>query len=86
MQKDVATVTSKCPHCSNGVEISQIWTPGGMNDYGGYVLECLKCHKAFELYLGRDINDSRVNEGARVLDTYDKELGDRTDVLAKYGL
>jgi hypothetical protein len=83
---DTASVTASCPHCSNPIEITQRWTPGGMNDYGGYVLECLECHKVFSLHLGRDINDSLVNEGAKVLDTYDNELGDKSEVLSKHHL
>lgn len=82
-----ATVTSSCPACENPVEIRQSWTPGGMNDYGGYVLECAKCQHKFHIYLGRDIMDSRVVKGAKALDTYDKNIpGEKEEVLARHGL
>jgi len=57
-----------------------------VNDYGGYVLECSKCGHVFHFGLGRYIADSRVLTGAKVLDTYDDDLGNKDDVLKKHGL
>jgi hypothetical protein len=76
----------ECPYCGNSITIVQAWTPGGMNDYGGYVLKCKKCSKPFHYYLGRDIEMSRVVDGAEVLATYDRDVGNRDNVLDKYGL
>jgi hypothetical protein len=72
--------------CGNVIIIAKIWTPGGVSDYGGYVLRCHKCNMPLEFYLGRDINESRVLVGADILDTYDDEIGDKAGVLAKHGL
>lgn len=69
-----ATITSKCPACGNSIEIENRWTPGGVNDYGGYILQCIKCSHIFALHVCRDINDSRVVSGAKQIDQYDDEL------------
>jgi hypothetical protein len=66
--------------------IDQRWTAGGVNDYGGYVLQCDKCGKAYAYHLGRDVVDSRVLSGAKVIDNYDTEVGDEADVLKRHGL
>ena len=86
MQFETALVCTQCLRCSNEVTITNRWTPGGMNDYGGYVLECSTCHKPFAFRLGRDINDSSVDTGATVLATWDEELNNKAEVLAKFGL
>jgi len=86
MQIETATVSGHCPHCSHRFSIAQRWTAGGTNDYGGYVLQCLKCNQVFAYHLGRDINDSTVTEGAKVLDSYDNELGNKDEVLARHRL
>lgn len=81
-----ATTTGQCPSCGQPVVIDQRWTAGGANDYGGYVLKCTKCRAIYPLHLGRDINDSRVISGAEVLDSYDDELKNRSEVLKRHGL
>ena len=86
MADESATVLGQCPSCGQEVEIDNRWTAGGVNDYGGYVLECSKCSTKYEFHLGRDINDSRVVSGAKVLGTYDDEVGDKAAVLKRYGL
>ena len=88
MANEAARVEAPCPNkmCNSIVVIEQNWTAGGVNDYGGYVLKCSACQTVFHMYLGRDINDSRVIGGAKVLATYDMEVGDRDEVLARYGL
>jgi hypothetical protein len=72
--------------CGNRITIHKIWVPGGVNDYGGYVLKCRKCKGVFHHHLGRDINASKVASGADVLDTYDDDVGNKADVLKKHGL
>lgn len=81
-----AHVTTNCPECTAPIEISQNWTAGGMNDYGGWVLKCNACSNAFPFHLGRDIYDSSVIKGATVLDTYNDEVGDKEMVLARHGI
>ena len=71
---ETAEARTKCPGCDNDVVIERNWTPGGINDSGGYVLQCEKCNHIFAFHLGKDINDSRVLRGAKKLDTYDDEL------------
>lgn len=36
-------ISTLCPKCNSKIVVQKNWTPGGMNDYGGYVLECIKC-------------------------------------------
>jgi hypothetical protein len=86
MDSRTAEVTTNCAKCENSIEIEKNWTAGGMNDYGGYVLRCLECDHVFEFPLGRDIMDSRVVKGAEILDTYDRELDNKADILKKHGL
>lgn len=82
-----ATLVGECPHCGNKIVVEQNWEPGGMNDYGGYALECGKCHKALDFCLGRDIQMSRVLRGAKILGTYDDGMkGDKEAVLKRYGI
>src|ERR1700758_3528789 len=84
---ETAHVLGQCPHCSNGIVIEQNWTPGGVNDYGGWVLKCDECGKSFHEHLGRDIQMSRVVSGAVVLATYDDEVeGNREDTLKRFGV
>lgn len=83
---EAAQLTAQCGKCTHPIEVLQRWTPGGINDYGGYVLACENCGHIFHLRLGRDINDSKVMHGAKVLETYDDEVEDKAAVLARFGL
>lgn len=74
------------PTCGHTIKIEKRWTAGGVNDCGGYVLRCTHCRTVFDVHLGRDIMDSRVLSGADVLDTYDDELKNKAEVLARHGL
>lgn len=88
MKQESETLIASCgtQKCGQTVEISKHWTPGGVNDYGGYVLKCKGCGAVFSVHVGRDIHDSRVVRGAELLDTYDDELGNRAEILAKHGI
>ena len=83
---ETSEARTKCPACNNDVVIERNWTPGGVNDSGGYVLQCAKCDHKFAFHLGQDVYASRVLSGAKVLATYDKESGNKDDVLGTYGL
>ncbi len=83
---DSATLITKCPKCNNDIEIDQRWTPGGLNDYGGYILQCLKCNHIFSLHIGRDIIDSCVISGAKQIDQYNDEHSNKEEILKKYGI
>lgn len=86
MSRENALTLTACGKCKNPVEIDQSWTSGGMNDYGGFVLECDKCGDKFVVHVGKDVNDSRVRSGATLLDRYDDEVNNRDEVLARHGL
>lgn len=87
MERDHATQSLNCPSCSAPIEIAQTWTPGGINDYGGFVLQCGSCKHVFAFRMGRDINDSSVASGAKALGTWDEAVpGDREDVMKQHGL
>jgi hypothetical protein len=88
MVDETAQVHARCPNsaCNHVIAIEQIWAADGANDYGGYILECRSCHTVFDLYLGQDIYASRVLDGAKVLDTYDDAVGNKTRIFARYGL
>lgn len=86
MPNECAAITTHCPKCSQTIEISQRWTAGGVNDYGGWVLECTNCSEKFAFDLGRDFNDSRVISGAFIRDSWDRELGEEAMVLERNGL
>ena len=72
--------------CGNEILIDKIWERGGVNDKGGYVLKCNRCESVFAFRLGKDINSSRVRNGAKLLATYDDEIGDEAAVLKKFGI
>lgn len=81
------TVRLGCPGCNAPIVIEQNWTAGGINDYGGYVLQCSSCKHTLHFRLGRDINDSRVVSGATVLATYDEAVdGEKESVLKQFDL
>ena len=72
--------------CENTIEIALSWTPGGMNDYGGFILQCGKCSTVFPQYIGRDISDSRVQAGGKSLDSWDKGVpGHQEQVYERHG-
>jgi hypothetical protein len=83
---DSATISLNCPNCDNDIVIDNRWTPGGVNDYGGYILQCTACDHIFSTHIGRDINDSRVTSGAKVVDQYDDEIGNKDEILKRHGL
>lgn len=83
---ECSTVITSCPQCKSKIEINRCWTPGGINDSGGFILKCSSCGYVFDKYIGKDINDSRVVSGATVLDTYDNEVGDHDIAKARHGL
>ena len=78
-----------CPNekCSNQIVIEKNWTAGGFNDYGGLILKCGSCGHDFDLYVGRDIDCSRVLQGAKKLASYDRDIdGDREKARKRCGL
>ena len=67
MEKEYSKVLIQCPKCGNQVIINKVWYPGGDNDYGIFTLECKKCSHIFDYYLGRDVEASSVESGAKLI-------------------
>lgn len=73
METEHSTLTTKCPQCGNQIVINKVWYPGGVNDYGSFVLECKKCKHVFEVSVGRDVDASSVESGAKLLEKKDRD-------------
>ncbi len=88
MAQHQETLTSSCPapRCKQQIQIAKNWTPGGMNDYGGFVLRCNSCGTISSIHVGRDVNDSEITSGAAILDRYDDEVGNKAVVLQRHGI
>ncbi len=76
---------TNCPHCNGPIRISQNWTAGGINDYGGWVLRCQQCTQLFDYRVGRDIEASFVVSGATVVESYIEEF-DENKVRGRHGV
>ena len=82
-----ATIFSKCHHCQNTIIIANSWTPGGCNDYGGFIDKCVNCSAVLDIHVGRDINMSSIVSGATKLGTYDDEIPNQhANVRERFGL
>lgn len=57
---EIATHIDKCSKCRGEILIDCIWEPGGMNDYGGSIIQCEACGTVGDIDIGRDVNVSRV--------------------------
>ena len=68
MKIEESLLSTKCPKCGNPIVIRKKWYSGGCNDYGSFVLECDKCGEQFEIRVGRDVDASSVESGAKVID------------------
>lgn len=64
MLTEEETLMTKCPKCGSVIVINKVWMPGGCNDYGSFEVECLKCNNRFEIYVGRDVDESNIESGA----------------------
>ena len=83
---DDETITTKCSECNNEFKIVEQWTPDRTGNHSGYVVRCNKCSHIFHLDLDRVFNSYHVKWGVQILATYDKEVGNKQEVLAKFGL
>jgi hypothetical protein len=77
-----------CPNksCGNQIDISIGSFPGGINDYGGWILECNKCSHIFAYEVKNpDDASSITNGGAKKLDSWDRDVpNDKEELFAKY--
>jgi hypothetical protein len=76
----------KCPNCKDNINISVGRYPGGINDYGGWVLECAMCAKKFQISVKNPDDLSSVVSGASVVASWDDEMENKAGVLAAHGL
>lgn len=84
---ETATQINRCAQCSAEIIIDCVWEPGGMNDYGGFIVQCQACDAVQEIDVGRDVYMSRVRRGAQLLDRYDRDVdGARERKRKKHGL
>ena len=86
MERRQAEIAVACEKCGNEIVIDKIWTAGGLNDYGGFIVECGNCLDVAEVRIGRDVSASRVRSGGRKIDSYDDELNNRENVLRRHQL
>ncbi len=77
------TFMFKCenPNCYNDFKGHQVVHKGGINDYGWWIVKCEKCGFIFQIYVGRDVNDSSLVSGGEILRKFDKEIDTEKDVL-----
>lgn len=79
--------TSFCTSCKNQIVINCVWEPGGMNEYGGFIVKCEGCETVQDIYVGRDVMMSTVRSGATLLERYDRDFPESKErAFQKYGL
>jgi hypothetical protein len=81
-----SVMLAKCPGCGARIDISVGRWPGGVNDYGGFVLQCQSCKKKLFTNIQNPDDASSVTGGATVLETWDDEMGEKAVVLAAHNL
>jgi len=79
---EFASLTFKCKNhkCDNEFHAHIVEHKGGINDYGWWIVQCEKCSEIFDVYIGRDVNDSELQSGGQILDRFDKEVYSETEV------
>lgn len=67
-----------CPDCGNKGKAIEIHYAGGINDYGGFVLKCIKCNCEFFLQCQNPSTgmESRVLRGFGIVEILDYEYGE----------
>jgi hypothetical protein len=79
---DHSTMIFKCgnPECKNEFHANIVQHKGGVNDYGWWIVQCDKCQTIFDTYIGRDVNDSSLAKGGKILERFDKEVQTEQEV------
>lgn len=83
------TVVVKCtnPTCQTNIQLSIGKVPFGINDSGGWVLECNSCQTKFPYKVKNPTDYSSVDSGAKILDSWDNEIeNSKAEVLKKHNL
>lgn len=80
---ETSTSFFKCINsdCDNEFKANIVKHKGGVNDYGWWAIECKKCSEIFSNYIGRDVNDSNLASGGKILKRYDKEFYSEDEVI-----
>ena len=77
----------KCPNCSCNINCTVGSFRGGINDYGGWILECSSCNTKFPLNVKNPDDASSVLSGAKIIASWDDEVeGDRDFKFNKHGI
>jgi hypothetical protein len=83
------TVVVKCtnPTCHTNIQLSIGKVPFGINDSGGWILECNSCQTKFPYKVKNPKDYSSVDSGAKILDSWDNEIeNSKAEVLKKHNL
>lgn len=83
------TVIVKCPNttCQTNIQLSIGKVPFGINDSGGWILECEECRTKFPYKVKNPDDYSSVQSGAKILGSWDNEVPDsKAEILKKYNL
>lgn len=75
------------PGCGQKIRVCNGRFPGGINDRGGFVIECTACHEKSHIRVSNPTDASYVESGGKVVGTWDDEIeGDMDKMLAKHGV
>lgn len=77
---------ARCPKCQHLISISIVRFRGGVNDRGGWVVQCKSCQIVFPYDVINPDGASHILEGGKILASWDDEIGNRAEVLAEHGL
>ncbi|MGN2375617.1 hypothetical protein ACTFAO_18290 [Sphingobacterium spiritivorum] len=83
------TEVVKCPNpsCKGNIQLSIGKVPGGVNDSGGWILQCDNCGTKFPYEVKNPDDYSSVKSGATILDSWDNDVPEsKIRVLKKHDL
>ena len=83
MSTEVSTLLFECPTCKNQLEASMVRERGGINDSGWWIIECSECESIFSNYVGKDVNDSHLRSGGKIIKKLDKDCYTEEEVKAE---
>ncbi|TXC72119.1 hypothetical protein FSB78_15065 [Sphingomonas ginsenosidivorax] len=81
----VAAICSKIG-CEQSIHVSIGRWPGGINDRGGFVIECANCGHQSYIPVSNPDDASSVTSGGRIVATWDNDIQSLSDVLDAHGL
>ena len=79
------TEVVKCPNqsCKANIQLSIGKVPGGVNDSGGWVLQCDSCSTKFPYKVKNPDDYSSVESGAKILGSWDNDVPSSKEELLK---